>query len=141
LEGSSDFSTTNAEIDTLTGSTSSKVSDVFMLGTFVEKPSSIENYKYVNYRNCYQGAGYAKIQNFNLGTDSMMLRPDLGYGEVVTGFRMGFMATLESISGVGTSTRDTVIRLARTNDIIGVIQDQSLSLQQLDNAGSLEWVL
>ncbi|CAO5063756.1 Calcium-binding protein [Microcystis aeruginosa] len=118
LQGSSNFSSSNNEIDTLNGSwentTPDGYSDLFVLGNASG--------------NLYRGTGFAIIQNFELGLDAIQLKAgsggDGGLGIIVEKQR-------HTLMGGGTSATDTLIKNASNGNLLAVIQDQAYSFNEL----------
>ena len=123
LQGSSNFSSSNNEIDILNGSwqntTGDGESDLFVLGT----PSG----------NLYRGTGFAIIKNFELGLDTIQLKAGSGgnYGNGIIVEKQR-----HTLMGGGTSATDTLIKNAYGN-LLAVIQDQAYSFDDLSHSFEL----
>lgn len=135
MQGSSNTSNDNREIDILIGSPDSHDTDTYLL---CARTSS-------GWENCYKGSGYAILRNFNIANstadDLIIVKADPGYGQSFNGKRLGLTIETRAVAGIGSTAADTIIKLARTNDTIGIIQDRSFTLSQLCSAGSLEFAI
>lgn len=116
----------NDYLDGYSGKAFSVEYDVLTGGSHPDSPfgngNDIFGLGYSGYPMYYQGDGFAMITDFRLG-DKIQLGGSAG----------DYKLTYEDLSSVGTmsgyntaGTKDTVIRSAFTNDVVGIVEDTNI---------------